>query len=66
MLADLDGGYGETLYHLHRASMKADLRMVRVLQHLSIADVSEDDTTPRWTSSKSGRISRCPSIVDIG
>lgn len=33
-------GNGETL---HRASVKADLRMGRVLQHLSITDVSDDD-----------------------
>jgi hypothetical protein len=42
-IADLEGGYGETLYKLHRASVKSDLRMGRVLAHLSIADVSDDE-----------------------
>ncbi len=42
-LADLEGGYGETLYKLHRASIKSDLRLGRVLDHLNIADVSDDD-----------------------
>jgi uncharacterized coiled-coil protein SlyX len=36
-LADLEAGYGETLHRLHRASAKADLRMDRVLAHLSMA-----------------------------
>jgi predicted DNA-binding transcriptional regulator YafY len=26
-LADVEGGYGDTLYKLHRASVKADLRL---------------------------------------
>jgi hypothetical protein len=42
-LADLEGGYGETLYKLHRASGRADLRMGRVLTHLNITDVSDDE-----------------------
>jgi hypothetical protein len=42
-LADLEGGYGETLYKLHRASVKSDLRMGRVLAHLNIADVSDEE-----------------------
>lgn len=42
-LAEVEGGYGDTLYKLHRASVKADLRMAKVLDHLSIADVSDDD-----------------------
>jgi hypothetical protein len=39
-LADVEGGYGDTLYRLHRASVKADLRMAKVLDHLNINDVS--------------------------
>ncbi len=42
-LSDLEGGYGETLYKLHRASAKSDLRLGRVLAHLNITDVSDDD-----------------------
>ena len=42
-LADIEGGYGDTLYRLHRSSVKADLRMGRILDHLKIADVSDDE-----------------------
>jgi hypothetical protein len=42
-LAEIEGGYGDTRNKLHRASVKADLRMARVLDHLIIEDVSEDD-----------------------
>jgi hypothetical protein len=42
-LADVEGGYGDTLYRLHRASVKSDLRMTRLLNHLKIEDVSDDD-----------------------
>ena len=41
-LADVEGGYGDTLYRLHRASVKADLRMAKVLDHLNINDVSDE------------------------
>lgn len=40
-LADVEGGYGDTLDKLHRASVKADLRTAEILQHLSIADVAD-------------------------
>jgi hypothetical protein len=33
-LADVEGGYGDTLYKLHRASVKADLRTARILERL--------------------------------
>lgn len=42
-LAEIEGRYSDTLYKLNRASVKADLRMTRVLDHLTIEDVSEDD-----------------------
>ena len=42
-VADIDRGYGETLYKLHRASVKTDLRMARMLDRLGIADVSDED-----------------------
>lgn len=42
-LADIEGGYGETIYKLHRASVKTDLRMAKVLQRFDIPDVSEED-----------------------
>lgn len=42
-IAEVEGGYGDTLYQLHRASVRNDLRIARVLGHLDIPDVSEDD-----------------------
>jgi hypothetical protein len=42
-LADLEGGHGKTLYQLPRASVKNYLRWGRMLEHLKIDDVSEDD-----------------------
>ncbi|HEU0089972.1 MAG TPA: hypothetical protein VFQ77_20365 [Pseudonocardiaceae bacterium] len=42
-LADVEGGYGDTIYKLHRASGKTDLRIARILNHLSIEDVSEEE-----------------------
>lgn len=40
-LTDVEGGYGETIYKLHRSAMRNDLRMARVLDHLKIADVTD-------------------------
>ncbi|MBV9029859.1 MAG: hypothetical protein JO364_06010 [Pseudonocardiales bacterium] len=42
-LADVEGGYGDTLYKLRRASVKADLRTAKILQRLDIDDVSEEE-----------------------
>jgi hypothetical protein len=42
-LADVEGGYGDTLYRLHRASVKADLRMAKLLDHLNIGDVLDEE-----------------------
>lgn len=42
-LADVEGGYGDTIHKLHRASVKADLRTAKILQHLNMADVAEDE-----------------------
>jgi hypothetical protein len=42
-LAEIEGGYGETIYKMRRAIVKADLRMARVLDRLEIEDVSDDD-----------------------
>jgi len=42
-LADVEGGYGDTLYKLHRASVRSDLRLAKVLDHLKIPDVTDDD-----------------------
>jgi hypothetical protein len=42
-LAEVEGGYGNTLYKLHRASAKSDLRIAKILNRLEIEDVSEED-----------------------
>ena len=42
-LAEVEGGYGDTLYELQRASVRNELRLGRVLAHLSIDDVSDED-----------------------
>ncbi|WP_322748178.1 MULTISPECIES: hypothetical protein [unclassified Frankia] len=42
-LAEIEGGYGDTLYKLHRASIKSELRMSKILEHLKIDDVAEGD-----------------------
>jgi len=42
-LADVEGGYGNTPYKLHRAAVRSDLRLARVLDHLQLADVTDDE-----------------------
>ena len=42
-LAEVEGGYGDTLYKLHRGSVKSDLRMSKILNRLDIPDVSDDE-----------------------
>lgn len=42
-LADVEGGYGDTPYKLHRASIKADLRTAKILERLEIEDVTDDE-----------------------
>lgn len=59
-LADVEGGYGDTLYKLHRASVKANLRTAKLLQHFEIEDVSANTCVanrdlPRATTIRSSR-----------
>lgn len=42
-LAEVEGGYWNTLYKLHRASIKSDLRIAKILSRLEIEDVPEED-----------------------
>ncbi len=42
-LADVEGGYGDTHYKLHRASVKADLRTAKILERFDIEDVSDEE-----------------------
>lgn len=42
-LADIEGGYGDILYHVRRASIKSELRFGEIFDHLHIDDVAEYD-----------------------
>jgi hypothetical protein len=42
-LAAVEGGYGDTLHQLRRASIKADLRTAKILQRLEIDDLSDEE-----------------------
>lgn len=42
-MAEVEGGYGDTSYKLHRASVKSDLRTAKILKRLEIDDVSDED-----------------------
>ena len=42
-LAEIEGGYGESLYQLHRRAVRTDLRLARVLDHLGVGDVTDDE-----------------------
>lgn len=41
-MTEVEGGYGNTLYKLHHASTKSDLRIAKILNRLEIEDVSEE------------------------
>jgi hypothetical protein len=45
-LADIEGGYGDTPYKLHRANIKSDLRTAKILERMGIEDVSDDEIDP--------------------
>lgn len=41
-LTDIEGVGGDPLYHLRRASIKSELRLRKILDHLHIDDVTKD------------------------
>lgn len=41
--ADVEGGSGDTLNKLHRGSVKAELRIGEIIEHLEIEDVSDEE-----------------------
>lgn len=41
-LAEVDGGYGDTLYKLHRDSVENRLGMRTILEHLALPRVTEE------------------------
>jgi hypothetical protein len=42
-LAEVEGGYGDTLYKVHRDSVANKLGIHRILDHLQIDRVTEED-----------------------
>lgn len=42
-LAELEEGYGATLYQLKRHAVRTDLRLARVLEHLGAPDVTDEE-----------------------
>jgi hypothetical protein len=42
-LAAVEGSYGDTLRELRRTSVKADLRIAKILQPLEIADMFDEE-----------------------
>lgn len=42
-LADIEGGYGDTLYTLHRHAVGTDLILGRIAQHLGVTPATDDE-----------------------
>lgn len=42
-LADVEGGYGETIYKLHRKTIKIDLDVTKIINHLGLEPATEAD-----------------------
>lgn len=42
-LAEVEGGYGDTLYKLHRHAVRTDLQVGRVIDHLGLEPVTEEE-----------------------
>ena len=42
-LADVEGGYGHTLYQLHRHAVRTDLTLSKVAQHLGLTVATDDE-----------------------
>lgn len=42
-LADVEGGYGDTLYKLHRHAVGTDLTLGRIAQHLGVTPADDDE-----------------------
>jgi hypothetical protein len=42
-LADVEGGYGETIYKLHRMSIKTSLDVTKIINHLGLEPATEAD-----------------------
>jgi len=42
-LAEIEGGYGETLYQLHRHAVGTNLTLGRVAEHLSVTPATDEE-----------------------
>ncbi|MGH3932547.1 MAG: hypothetical protein ACRDTF_21520 [Pseudonocardiaceae bacterium] len=42
-LAEIEGGYGDTIYRLHRDVVGVKIGQSRILDHLGIPTVTDDD-----------------------
>lgn len=42
-LADVEGGYGQTLYKLHRHAVRTDIAVTRMLTHLGITAPTDEE-----------------------
>jgi hypothetical protein len=42
-LAEVEGGYGETMYKLHRPAVRTDLNVGKILEHQSLASATDDE-----------------------
>jgi hypothetical protein len=42
-LADVEGGYGDSIYRLHRNSVEVKLNMSRIMGHLGVAVATADE-----------------------
>lgn len=40
-LADVEGGYGQPLYRLHRRQVRTDLNVRAIMQHLALSEATE-------------------------
>lgn len=46
-LADIEGGYGDTLYMLHRHAVGTNLTLGRIAQQLGVTPATDDEIGPR-------------------
>lgn len=42
-LAEIEGGYGATLYQLHRRAVRTDLSLGKMLDHLGLTPPTDDE-----------------------
>ena len=42
-LADVEGGYGETIYNLHRRTVKTELGIGKLLNHFDIPEPTDEE-----------------------